>query len=1195
MSAVLPALPPELDKVCDDFESAWRAAGTGGPVPRLEDLLPHANPAARLSLLRELVVLELNYRCQRGEGPASEEYLQRFPELGAAWLEQELARQQAESAPGPATLAFDWARTVRGPLPDVPGYVVLEELGRGSMGVVYKARHVALGRLCALKMVLSGGNASETELARFKTEREALARLQHPHIVGIYEVGQHQGQPFFSLELCPGGSLDRKVRGTPLVPAEAAQLVKALAEAMHAAHSAGVVHRDLKPGNVLLTVNGTPKVTDFGLARKLDDVGQTQTGAILGTPSYMAPEQAEGKKAVGPPADVYALGAILYDCLTGRPPFKAATTYDTILQVLNEEPVAPTLLSPKVPRDLETIALKCLRKEPDKRYASAQELADDLRRFLDGEPIRARRVGRVERAVKWARRSPTKAALLAVTVLAGLTLSVGGWWSHARLKAALAQSEANATELREERQRADSSFRKNLDTIDDLVINLDGRLARIQGLDQPSSKQQNMEPVRLEFLREFLAIAERLQQENANDPVARRQRGRVWARLGEVSFQSKAHARGDHSFRQALQIQEALVKDFPQEAQYQSDLALTHAEHARALLRRQKVRAAQSGLKKAFTIQDRLARQFPDQAVYRLQAERYRFEHGNAQEEGGKTDAARGDYFQALVSVEKMASTSPSAELDTFIGLIADSLGALLMPTEPVEALRMLEGSLEARRKAWKREPQRRAHQQGLRSAYLVLGEALRQKGKHAEVAALAERLVIDTPDPRLDLYNAACLMARAAQAAGQSKTGPEQKKLVDGYAERAVKLLEKATLAGYASARDEREHLDRDPDLAPLRQRADYGALLARLDAALPPEQESPSQEVNSLIEEYRNARRRYASLHGEAVTFAQKARASTESSPVAAYCARFLELAEKHKDSSAAPVALAWLLSQTMPQGQAPPPVALAQLRARALEAIQRDQLNQPNLDEVCRLLAGAAEPQGDRVLTVLHQKHSHERIRGVASMALAISRATQARRCRSTDPLLSQALNRQAEAQFEEVIARYKGVRLSKTTMGDVAGKWLRDVRFLVVGSPAQEIEGKDLNGQHFKLSDYRGKVVVLDFWANWCGYCRAEYEPTKALVKRLEGRPFAFLGINCDEDREVVKGVVRRQGLNWRSWYDGGPTGGQIRRQWQIYRFPTVYVLDAKGIIRHKDLRGKALEDAVDRLLNEHERKKVGARP
>jgi serine/threonine-protein kinase len=208
-----------------------------------------------------------------------------------------------------------------GPLPRPPGYEVLGVLGRGGMGVVYRARHVKLNRIVALKMILTGGHAGEAELARFRTEAEAVARLQHPNVVQVFEVGESEGHPFLSLEFCPGGSLEKKLQGTPLPPGQAAQLVETLAQAMQAAHEKGVIHRDLKPANVLLAEDGTPKITNFGLAKKLDEAGQTATGAVMGTPSYMAPEQAGGKaKELGPACDIYALGAVLYECLTGRPP-----------------------------------------------------------------------------------------------------------------------------------------------------------------------------------------------------------------------------------------------------------------------------------------------------------------------------------------------------------------------------------------------------------------------------------------------------------------------------------------------------------------------------------------------------------------------------------------------------------------------------------------------------------------------------------------------------------------------------------------------------------------------------------------------------------------------------------------------------------------------------------------------------------
>jgi tetratricopeptide (TPR) repeat protein len=307
------------------------------------------------------------------------------------------------------------------------GLKVLGVLGRGGMGVVYKAQHLTLQRLVAVKMILGGSHAGPQERARVRTEAEAIARLQHPNIVQIYDIGEQAGLPYLTLEFCPGGSLAATIDRALPEPREAARLVEKLARAMHYAHERHIIHRDLKPANVLLSADGEPKITDFGLAKKLDAAGQTQTGAVMGTPCYMAPEQAQGLlPALGPCTDVYALGAILYELLVGRPPFRAASAAETFWQVQYQDPLPPRQVQPQVARDLETICLKCLQKEIRKRYSSAAALADDLRRFLAGEAITARSTGALERAVKWARRRPLAAASVVLSVMTLVSLCAVG-------------------------------------------------------------------------------------------------------------------------------------------------------------------------------------------------------------------------------------------------------------------------------------------------------------------------------------------------------------------------------------------------------------------------------------------------------------------------------------------------------------------------------------------------------------------------------------------------------------------------------------------------------------------------------------------------------------------------------------------------------------------------------------------------
>lgn len=362
------------------------------------------------------------------------------------WVDAELNALFPESGDRPRLVPADEPE-----LPRILGYEVESVLGRGGMGIVFRARHLRLNRPVALKMILAGPYANPDERKRFIQEAEAVASLHHPNIVQVYDAGEVDGRPYFTMELVDCGRLSDKISGVPQPAREAAALVVAVAEAVHAAHQSGIVHRDLKPSNILLCSDGTPKVTDFGLALRLaGGGGQTLSGTPLGTPSYMSPCQARGdKSAMGPATDVWALGAILYELLTGRPPFRAESATATLQQVINHEPVPPARLNPRVPRDLETICLKCLQKEPSRRYATAAALADDLRRFERGELIAARRVGAVERGARWLQRRP---ALAAIVLLVLAFTGVGVWWYGQRAAAERAAEMDAEVELRHAEQ-----------------------------------------------------------------------------------------------------------------------------------------------------------------------------------------------------------------------------------------------------------------------------------------------------------------------------------------------------------------------------------------------------------------------------------------------------------------------------------------------------------------------------------------------------------------------------------------------------------------------------------------------------------------------------------------------------------------------------------------------------------------------
>ncbi len=418
---------------CDRFEADWRS----GRNPSVEDYLPDPSDPDRTVLQQELFALEATLA---QESSASDS------QASAASMSATIPGPEASvTDPSDATLPFDPHSAAAAvpqdrfapALPNIPNYEIEVEIGRGGMGVVYKARQIHLNRICALKMILAGEHASQEQATRFLTEAEMIARLQHPNIVQVHHLGYYQGRPFVELEYVAGGSLADRIDGSPRPPHESAALLEPLARAVHEAHRLGVVHRDLKPGNVLLSPDGTPKLADFGLAKSLRvDSGLTRTDWVLGSPSYMSPEQAAGHSSeAGPAADVYGLGAILYAMLTGQPPFKGSSAIETLEMVRTADPVPPSKLRPGLPRDLETICLKCLCKEPLERYEDAKALAEDLQAFLDGRPIQARRPRLSAYLANWMRRKPATVALIGAGLAGALGLAAGVW-SHSPLTVA---------------------------------------------------------------------------------------------------------------------------------------------------------------------------------------------------------------------------------------------------------------------------------------------------------------------------------------------------------------------------------------------------------------------------------------------------------------------------------------------------------------------------------------------------------------------------------------------------------------------------------------------------------------------------------------------------------------------------------------------------------------------------------------
>ncbi|HEX5273557.1 MAG TPA: serine/threonine-protein kinase, partial [Gemmataceae bacterium] len=540
-----------------------------------------------------------------------------------------------------------------GEVPPLPGYEILGRLGRGGMGVVYRARQTRLNRLVALKRIRP---ETERDLARSRTEAEALARLGHPNIVQIHEVLEHEGSVYLVLELVEGGSLADWLGGLPQPPREAAALLEAVAGAVHSAHAQGIIHRDLKPANILLslsrerpasadssfreTINRSrlnecvPKVTDFGIAKRLSaDSGGTREGDLLGTPAYMAPEQAVGRlEQIGPPTDVYGLGCVLYEMLTGRVPLLGETALDTLLLTRTEEPIPPRRLQPKVPRDLETICLKCLEKDPQRRYASAQALADDLRRYLAHEPIRARPAGRAERLLKWARRRPAVAALTVCLALLTAAAAAGGALYNVR--------------LRRERDRAEQNLAVARGAVEKMLLEV---------AEEELNTEPRMEEKRRRLLEQALAFYEDLLREQGDDPALRREIAVAQLRVGDIRRLLGDHARAEEAYSRAIVRLKALCDDFPARPEFRRRLADAFNFRGEVFRLTSRPADARADYEAARALQERLATDFPDSPDYKSDLARTHYNEGIVLKDDGEREKARQELDEAVALLAPLA------------------------------------------------------------------------------------------------------------------------------------------------------------------------------------------------------------------------------------------------------------------------------------------------------------------------------------------------------------------------------------------------------------------------------------------------------------------------------------------------------------------------------------------------------------
>jgi serine/threonine-protein kinase len=750
--------------------------------------------AAGEGLLDEVVTAFLKAR-DAGAAPDREHLLARYPELTAELREFFADQDELDRLNAPLRLAARVVRAAADTSVDLPGltlplpaeppesfgdYEVRGELGRGGMGVVCQARQKSLGRVVALKMVRAAELSATAEGRRFRNEAETAAALDHPHIVPVYEVGEHQGRLFFSMKLVEGGSLALHLERFRDDPLGVARLLAAVAEAVHHAHQRGVLHRDLKPSNILLDGEGRPYVADFGLARRVEtDSSLTHSGALVGTPSYMAPEQAAGRKgAVTTATDVYGLGAVLYALLTGRAPFQAETVLDTLAQVREREPERPGRINPRASRDLETICLKCLHKDPARRYATALELAEDLGRFLRHEPIRARPVGRRERVWKWARRRPALAALVVLGGLSAVTLVSGSLVYNGLLQEAVRQAEANEARALGQQHLAEANetlaadrYRAARDTLNRMLARLDGRsLAEVPKLLE----------LKRDLLEDALAFYQGVLREQDNpDPTLRLDAAQAYTGAGFTQYELGRAAQAEASLLRAVALYEGLPADLRQGRSCQRLLAFCYTLLGERATEAGQFDPAEGWFKKGLRLREQLARADPQNPDWQREVARSYNSLGGLGTRRGRGPDAEAAYKRSVELHAALVRAFPQDEehrhelAETYqnLGLLLSGLGRR-QESEAIYA--RAAGLLEPLAAA---HPELSGYSLALAAVYLNWGGLLRDTGRRQEALRLLGKAVdlceaLLRVEPRMQVARVRALNAHGHRAQAHEQLG---------------------------------------------------------------------------------------------------------------------------------------------------------------------------------------------------------------------------------------------------------------------------------------------------------------------------------------------------------------------------------------------------------------------------------------
>ncbi|MHB8897361.1 MAG: protein kinase domain-containing protein [Thermoguttaceae bacterium] len=675
---VRPGLPADrveqrIDELCDEFEACWKR----GERPAIEGFLGQVDAEHRGGLFSHLLAIEIYWRRRKGQLPTADEYGRVFPqhrELVDCQFQADGQRPSVPNAVAETLLLPSDRPTTRLPAASrsFGNYQLLEEIGRGGMGVVYRAWQPSANRYVALKLIRHDRLESlpsehqSSVIHRFEHEAQAAGQIQHDHIVTVYEVGQFGGEHFFSMRYVEGRSLTDLLKEGPLDGRRAAAYLEPVARAVHEAHLHGILHRDLKPQNILIDARtDRALVVDFGLAKLAENAeAMTVAGDVMGTPPYMPPEQATDSSRVTAKSDVYSLGATLYHAVTGQPPFQASSVLETIRLVADQAPQAPRQIDPLIDRDLETICLKCLEKDPSRRYASAEVLADELQRFLRHEPIEARPLGPAGRTLRWCRRYPVVAALLCCTLVFFAVALAASFIGYVKTSAALAESE-----------RSDQQVRQTVDRF----------FTRVS--EESLLNQSGMQPLRQELLQLAMEHYEQFVTERSDDPAVRDELAMNAYRLGSITEQLGSIDKAQAWYRKALEIQERLVAERPGDTQVREGLGDTLNAMGGICLSQRKIDEARTFYERTARERGQLVGLAPDNLEWQRKLANSYMNQGVVARESGDNDQARKRFVQAQQLRHRILDRDPqNAKTRRDLAMGCYNLANLQTSIEPLDA-----------------------------------------------------------------------------------------------------------------------------------------------------------------------------------------------------------------------------------------------------------------------------------------------------------------------------------------------------------------------------------------------------------------------------------------------------------------------------------------------------------------------------